>query len=224
MNGPSEEHDEPTRDPIEISRRFLESMRTRRTVRRFSDRPVPEELIRNIVATAGTAPSGANKQPWRFVAVSDPALKREIREAAEREERDFYEHRANQAWLDDLRPLATDAQKPFIEEAPWLVAVFKLMKDDARNEQSEQVYYVNESVGIAVGMLLAAAHQAGLSTLTHTPSPMSFLCEILDRPSYERPFLLIPMGYRHESYVPPTLQRKSLSEIMARDRNHGLEP
>ena len=210
-------------DAIERSREFFDLMKTRRTVRRFSDEPVPEQIIRNIIATAGTSPSGANKQPWRFVAVSDAALKREIREAAEQEERDFYEHRANQAWLDDLHPLQTDAHKPFIEEAPWLIAVFKLMKDDSPNGQSEQVYYVNESVGIAVGILIAAAHQAGLSTLTHTPSPMSFLCEILDRPSYERPFLLIPMGYAHKSYTPPEIHRKTLPEIMVRNRNTRID-
>ena len=218
-------HDSPSSDDvIERSQKFFELMKTRRTVRRFSDEPVPEQVIRNIIATAGTSPSGANKQPWRFVAVSDAALKREIREAAEQEERDFYAHRANQAWLDDLHPLQTNAHKPFIEEAPWLIAVFKLMKDDSPNGRSEQVYYVNESVGIAVGMLIAAAHQAGLSTLTHTPSPMSFLCQILDRPSYERPFLLVPMGYAHEAYTPPELDRKTLPEIMVRDRNARIDP
>lgn len=218
-------HDSPSSDDvIERSQKFFELMKTRRTVRRFSDEPVPEQVIRNIIATAGTSPSGANKQPWRFVAVSDAALKREIREAAEQEERDFYEHRANQAWLDDLHPLQTNSHKPFIEEAPWLIAVFKLMKDDSPNGRSEQVYYVNESVGIAVGMLIAAAHQAGLSTLTHTPSPMSFLCQILDRPSYERPFLLVPMGYAHEAYTPPEIDRKTLPEIMVRDRNARIDP
>ena len=209
---------------IERSRRFLDLMKTRRTVRRFSDRPVPEELIRNVIATAGTAPSGANKQPWRFVAVSDPALKQEIRDAAEQEERDFYERRANHAWLEDLGPLGTNAEKPFIEEAPWLIVVFKLMKDNFDNERSNQVYYVNESVGIAVGMLIAAAHQAGLSTLTHTPSPMSFLCKILDRPAHERPFLLIPIGYPLDSYVPPKVERKSLSDIMVNNRNDPVDP
>lgn len=209
---------------IERSRRFLDLMKTRRTVRRFSDRPVPEELIRNVIATAGTAPSGANKQPWRFVAVSDPALKQEIRDAAEQEERDFYERRANHAWLEDLGPLGTNAEKPFIEEAPWLIAVFKLMKDNFDNGRSNQVYYVNESVGIAVGMLIAAAHQAGLSTLTHTPSPMSFLCKILDRPAHERPFLLIPIGYPLDSYVPPQVERKSLSDIMVNNRNDPVDP
>ena len=218
MNAPDHENWSEI-DATDRSRRFLDLMSSRRTVRRFSDREVPEDVIRNVVATAGTSPSGANKQPWRFVIVSDPAIKREIRVAAEREERDFYEQRANQAWLEDLRPLGTDAEKPFIEEAPWLIVVFKLMKDDASNGRSDQVYYVNESVGIAVGILLAAAHQAGLATLTHTPSPMSFLCEILDRPKHERPFLLIPMGYALESYVPPQIERKPLKQIMVLNRN-----
>ena len=221
---PSEPSEAGTDTPIERSRQFLDLMKTRRTVRRFSDRPVPEEVIWNVIATAGTAPSGANKQPWRFVAISDRALKSEIRVAAEQEERDFYEHRANQGWLEDLGPLGTNADKPFIEEAPWLIAVFKLMKDHFDNDRSNQVYYVNESVGIAVGMLIAAAHQAGLSTLTHTPSPMSFLCKILDRPAHERPFLLIPIGYPLDSYVPPKIERKSLSDIMVNDRNGPVEP
>lgn len=204
--------------------RFLEVMRQRRTVRAFSDRPVPRRLIETVIAAAGTAPSGANKQPWRFVVVSDPELKRAIREGAEEEERRFYEERANADWLDDLKQFATNPQKPYLETAPWLVVVFKLVKDDARNGLSDQAYYVNESVGIAVGMLLAAAQHAGLATLTHTPSPMGFLTAALDRPSYERPYLLVPMGYPADDCMVPAIQRKSLDEIMVLDRGEPPTP
>ncbi len=208
----------PDTDPIEASRRFYEIMEQRRTVRFFSDRPVPREVIENLILAAGTAPSGANKQPWRFVAVHDPAIKREIRLAAEAEEHEFYFRRANEQWLADLRAIGTDEQKPFLEVAPWLVVVFKLMKDDDPDQPSDQVYYVNESVGIATGMFLTAAHLAGLATLTHTPSPMKFLTEVLKRPDYERPFLLIPVGYPAENCIVPDLQRKPLDKIMVADR------
>ena len=200
------------------SRRFYEVMRTRRSVRFFSDRPVPRVVIENIIRTAGTAPSGANKQPWRFVAVQDPALKREIREAAEAEEREFYERRANPDWLRDLRAIGTDEHKPFLEIAPWLIVVFKLVRDDVGRSDSRQVYYVNESVGIASGLLLAAAHQAGLVTLTHTPSPMRFLAGILGRPEHERPFLLVPVGYPADDCTVPDIRRKPLEDIMVVDR------
>jgi len=189
-------------------------MARRRSVRAFSDRVVPRELIENLIATAGTAPSGANKQPWRFVAVRDPKLKSEIRVAAEAEEREFYTRRAPPRWLDDLSALGTDENKPFLETAPWLIAVFKLMHTD----EGGQVYYVDESVGIAVGMLLTAAHLAGLSTLTHTPSPMKFLARLLDRPANERPFLLIPVGYPTDECMVPDIPRKPLEEIMVVDR------
>ncbi|MCH8315148.1 MAG: nitroreductase family protein [Planctomycetes bacterium] len=205
-------------DPADAARRFYEILNQRRSVRFFSDRPVPREVIENLILAAGTAPSGANKQPWRFVAVQDPALKKEIREGAEAEEREFYYRRANEQWLDDLRAIGTDEHKPFLEIAPWLIVVFKLMKDDDPNNPSDQVYYVNESVGIAVGMLLAAAHFAGLVALTHTPSPMKFLGPILNRPKYERPYLLIPIGYPADDCVVPDLQRKSLEQIMVVDR------
>ncbi len=187
-------------------------------MRFFSDRPVPREVIENLILAAGTAPSGANKQPWRFVAVQDPAIKKEIREGAEAEEREFYYRRANEHWLDDLRAIGTDEHKPFLEIAPWLIVVFKLMKDDDPRNPSDQVYYVNESVGIAVGMLLAAAHFAGLVALTHTPSPMKFLAPILKRPKYERPYLLIPIGYPADDCLVPDLQRKALEQIMVVDR------
>ncbi len=205
-------------DPADAARRFYEILDQRRSVRFFSDRPVPREVIENLILAAGTAPSGANKQPWRFVAVQDPALKKEIREGAEAEEREFYYRRANEQWLNDLRAIGTDEHKPFLEIAPWLIVVFKLMKDDDPRSSSDQVYYVNESVGIAVGMMLAAAHIAGLVTLTHTPSPMKFLGSILNRPSYERPYLLIPIGYPADDCVVPDLQRKSLEQIMVVDR------
>lgn len=197
---------------------FYETMRQRRSVREFSDAPVSRATIEAIIAAAGTAPSGANKQPWRFVAVQDAAIKREIRLAAEEEEREFYERRANPEWLADLRMLGTDDSKPFLEAAPWLIVVFKLMREDTGRFGSDQVYYVNESVGIAVGLLLAAAHHAGLATLTHTPSPMKFLGRILGRPEHERPYLLIPVGYPAEGCRVPDIQRKALDEIMVVDR------
>ena len=199
------------------ARRFYETMRKRRSVRLFSDKPVSRAVIENLILAAGTAPSGANKQPWRFVAIQDPALKHEIRLGAEEEEREFYARRANPTWLEDLRPLATDDSKPFLEIAPWLVVVFKLMKDDNPETKSDQVYYVNESVGIACGMFLTAAHLAGLATLTHTPSPMKFLGKILNRPDHERPYLLIPVGYTAEGCTVPDIHRKTLEQIMVVD-------
>ena len=208
----------PDTSAEDAARRFHEIMRQRRTVRMFSDRPVSRETIEQIIAAAGTAPSGANKQPWRFVAVQDPSLKREIRVAAEAEEREFYTRRASETWLRDLYPFGTDDQKPFLEIAPWLIVVFKLMKDDNPRTESDQVYYVNESVGIATGLLLAAAHHAGLATLTHTPSPMKFLAKLLNRPEPERPFLLIPVGYPAEDCVVPNISRKPLDEILIIDR------
>lgn len=212
----------PGGDPLALSRGFCDIMNQRRSVRFFSDKPVPREVIENLIRAAGAAPSGANKQPWRFVAVSDPALKREIRIAAEDEEKLFYEKRASDVWKRDLYPLGTDWRKPFLEIAPWLIVVFKLMKDsrhtERRSEFSDQVYYVNESVGIAVGFLLAAAHHAGLCALTHTPSPMKFLAKILKRPEYERPYLLIPLGYPAEDCLVPDIHRKALDEILVFDR------
>ncbi len=205
---------EPAGEPLAAARAFLDAIGQRRSVRSFSNRPVSRELVETIIAAAGTAPSGANKQPWRFVAVQDPALKHEIRIAAEAEEREFYQHRASRRWLEDLQALGTDEHKEFLETAPWLIAVFKLVHTD----DGGQVYYVDESIGIAVGMLLTAAHLAGLSTLTHTPSPMKFLSRILGRPAHERPFLLIPLGYAARDCAVPDIQRKPLSDIMAVDR------
>ncbi len=189
-------------------------MASRRSVRDFSGAPVSEDVIRSIVSTAAAAPSGANKQPWTFVCVQDAGLKREIRAAAEQEERLFYGERASQRWLDDLKPFETTADKPFLETAPWLLVVFKV----ARGAAGEQHYYVTESVGIATGFLLSAIHHAGLVALTHTPCPMEFLGKILGRPSHEKPFLLIPVGRPAMNCEVPTLERKPLNEVMIIDR------
>jgi len=207
---------EPNAPPEEAARRFYEIMSTRRTVRMFADAPVSRETIEWIVRAACTAPSGANKQPWRFVCVQDPGLKREIRRAAEEEEREFYTRRASKEWLRDLAPLGTDEHKQFIEDAPWLIVVFKLAKDD----DGGQVYYLNESVGLACGLLLAAIHHAGLVAVTHTPSPMGFLAHVLNRPANERPFLLVPVGYPSDDCQVPAkaLERKPLEQVMVVDR------
>lgn len=188
---------------------FYQILRLRRTVRMFSDRAVPRATIEWVIRAAGTSPSGANKQPWRFVAVSNPEVKHQIRVAAEAEEREFYERRASERWLADLAPFGTNPDKGFLEVAPWLVVVFALRQTD----DGGQVYYLNESVGIATGMLLTAAHMAGLATLTHTPSPMKFLAEVLNRPEHERPFMLIPMGYPAADATVPDIGRKPLEEI-----------
>ncbi|MBY0114095.1 MAG: nitroreductase family protein [Phycisphaerales bacterium] len=207
----------PNQPPVEAARAFYETMRQRRSVRFFSSQDVSEEIIRWCVSAAGTAPSGANKQPWRFVAVRNKELKHQIRAAAEAEEREFYARRATPQWLADLAPLGTDPDKEFLDIAPWLIVVFKLMREDPRADASEpagQVYYVNESVGIACGLLIAAIHQAGLVTLTHTPSPMGFLSKLLGRPDHERPFLLLPVGHPADGCVVPDIARKPLDEIL----------
>lgn len=175
---------------------------------------MPFELVENAVATAGTAPSGAHQQPWTFVVVSDPETKRRIREAAEREERESYERRMPDEWLEALRPLGTDWSKPHIEDAPYLVVVFEQAYGVGMDGTKVKHYYVRESVGIAVGLLLASLHEAGLAALTHTPSPMGFLREILDRPENERPYVLVPVGYAAEGCVVPDLERKPLGEIL----------
>jgi nitroreductase len=192
---------------------FYDEMRRRRTVREFSDRPVPRSVIEACLRTAGTAPSGANQQPWHFVAVSDPAVKSHIRQAAEAEEREFYERRASQEWLDALAPLGTDAHKPFLEIAPYLIAIFAQTYGMGADGGKIKHYYVTESVGIATGLLIAALHHAGLATLTHTPSPMGFLNEILGRPTNERPFLLLVVGYPAENAQVPAITKKALEEI-----------
>ena len=198
------------------SRAFREEMRRRRSVRAFSREPVPYELVENAIATAGSAPSGAHQQPWTFVVVADADVKRRIRVAAEEEERRSYEERMPSDWLEALRPLGTDWRKPHIEDAPYVVVVFEqaygLRSDGSRAKH----YYVKESVGIAVGLLLASLHRAGLATLTHTPSPMGFLREILERPPNERPYVLVPVGYPADGCTVPDLRRKPLDEILVR--------
>jgi iodotyrosine deiodinase len=193
------------------AREFLAEMRARRTVRAFSSRPVARQLLEDCVATAATAPSGANKQPWTFVLVTNPELKARIREAAEKEERAFYQGRAGERWLRDLEPFGTDADKPFLEVAPALIVVFAQKHALSADERH---YYVQESVGIAVGFLLAALHHAGLATLTHTPSPMNFLSEVLERPPNERAFVLIPVGYPADDAEVPDIVKKPLSEVL----------
>jgi nitroreductase len=192
---------------------FYENIDRRRTVREFSDRPVPRDIIETAIRAAGTAPSGANLQPWHFVVVSGAEAKRRIREAAEVEEREFYEHRASAEWLAALEPLGTDSDKPFLETAPYLIAIF--LQKYGRLEDGRKVkhYYPTESTGIATGMLITALHEAGLATLTHTPSPMKFLNEILGRPTSERPFLLLVVGYPAEDARVPDIRRKALPEF-----------
>lgn len=192
---------------------FLTLMRRRRTVRDFSDRPVPRSLIETAIAAAGTAPSGANQQPWTFVAVADPAIKRRIRVAAEAEEQAFYAGRAGEDWLGALAPLGTDADKPFLETAPWLIAVFGQRWGVGPDGAKVKHYYVPESVGIATGFLIAALHGAGLATLTHTPSPMGFLNEILGRPDAEKASVLLVVGYPAEGAVVPRIAKKPLDAI-----------
>jgi nitroreductase len=192
---------------------FYEWMQQRRTFRDFSDRPVPREVIEHCVRTAGTAPSGANLQPWHFVAISDPAVKREIRVAAEKEEQEFYEHRAPKAWLEALAPIGTDSRKPFLETAPWLIAVFAQPFRTLADGTRSPTYYAIESVGIATGLLVTAVHSCGLAALTHTPSPMGFLNRILGRPPQEKPFVLLVVGHPAPDAVVPDIGRKPLVEI-----------
>ncbi len=198
---------------IRRAQEFYQTMQRRRTIRDFSDRAVPREMIENCICAAGTAPSGANLQPWHFVAISDPAIKHEIRVAAEAEEKEFYEHRAPKAWLEALAPIGTDSRKPFLEIAPWLIAVFaqpfRILADGTRSP----TYYAIESVGIATGILVTALHSCGLVSLTHTPSPMGFLNRILERPSYEKPFVLLVVGHPAEGACVPDIVRKPLTEI-----------
>ena len=203
--------------PIEEMRARLEDLyqdlNRRRTVREFSDRPVPRDIIEVALKTANTAPSGANLQPWHFVVVSGAATKKKIREAAEIEEREFYEHRASEEWLAALEPLGTDDHKPFLETAPYLIAVFLQKFGELPDGRKVKHYYPTESTGLATGMLIAALHRAGLATLTHTPSPMKFLNEILGRPKSERPFLLLVVGYPADDAHGPDIERKVLDEF-----------
>lgn len=203
--------------PVEVMKRraaaFYQEMRRRRTVRMFSDRPVPREVIETCLLAAGRAPNGANLQPWHFVVVTDPEVKRRIREAAEEEEREFYRHRAPAEWLEALAPLGTDENKPFLETAPYLIAVFVQRYGVRPDGNAVKHYYAIESTGIATGFLIAALHHAGLVSLTHTPSPMGFLNEILRRPDNERPFLLLVTGYPAEDALVPQIEKKALDEI-----------
>ena len=192
---------------------FFENLSTRHTIRNFSDKPVDREVIANCIRSAGTAPSGANMQPWHFVAVSDSGIKRQIRIAAEEEELEFYQNRAPQEWLDALAPLGTDEHKPFLETAPYLIAVFAQRHGVLSDGRKFKHYYAIESVGIATGMLITAVHHAGLVSLTHTPSPMNFLNKHLGRPSNERPFLLLVVGYPAEDAKVPSITKKPLNEI-----------
>ena len=196
-------------EALRRSRAFLATMQARRSVRMFSPEPVPRELVENAIRAAGTAPSGAHRQPWTFVAVSDPELKARMREAAEREERAFYERRASPEWKAALEPIGTDAVKTHLTDAPWVIVVF----EHTRGADGGKHYYVRESVGIAVGFLLAAIQESGLCALTHTPSPMRFLRELLGRPAHERPYVVIPVGYPAPDAVVPALERKPLEEI-----------
>jgi iodotyrosine deiodinase len=195
------------------ARAFYEEMNRRRTTRHFATTPVAREAIEYAIRTAGTAPSGAHQQPWTFVAVSDPALKTAIRDAAEREEREFYHGRAPRDWIEALAPLGTDEHKPHLTDAPWLVVVFRKAYGLGVGGEKRTYYYTNESVGIAVGLLVAAVHQMGLVTLTHTPNPMGFLSELLQRPANERAFLILPIGHPAADAQVPDINRKSLDEI-----------
>ncbi len=203
----------PLDEQLRASRAFVGDLSSRRTVRFFSPEPVPFELIENAIRCASLAPSGANQQPWRFVVVRDAETRRKIREAAEAEEKESYEHRMPDEWLQALAPLGTDWRKPFLEIAPYLIVVFRV---DYGIEAGRKVkhYYVQESVGIATGFLLAALHLGGLATLTHTPSPMGFLGSILERPANERPFVLIPVGYPSEDATVPDIPKKSLEDVL----------
>jgi len=203
----------PLQEMRERLNEFFADVNRRRTVREFSDRPVPRDIIETALKAAGTAPSGANLQPWHFVAISGAETKKKIREAAEVEEKEFYEHRASPEWLAALKPLGTDSSKPFLETAPYLIAVFLKKFGELPDGRKVKHYYPVESTGLATGILITALHHAGLATLTHTPSPMKFLNEILDRPISERPFLLLVAGYPADDAQVPDISRKPLEEF-----------
>ena len=205
-------NNQPPEDMVQRSIEFLKMIRSRRTVREFSDKNVPTGIIKNIIKAACSSPSGANKQPWHFVIVRDPDLKKKIRIAAEKEEKEFYTNRAPDSWLEDLNQFKTDWNKPFLEKAPVLIVVFRQSYVDLGSTKRKN-YYVSESVGIACGVLLTAIHNAGLVSLTHTPSPMGFLEKILNRPKSEKAFLLIPIGYPDENARVPNLEKKPYKEI-----------
>jgi nitroreductase len=197
---------------------FYELMAQRRSVREFSDRPVPRALIEDAIRTAGTAPSGANRQPWQFVAIDNPDLKSDIRAAAEDEEKEFYENRVTEEWAEALAPLGTDWRKPYLETAPWLVVCFAEQYGVDEEGEKTKNYYVQESVGIACGLFITAIHHMGLATLTHTPAPMAFLSEILNRPDNERPYILFPVGYPAADATVPDIDKKPLDEIVQWNR------
>ncbi len=200
-------------ESLQRAREFLKVMEKRRSVRQYSSRSIPEGVLETCIQTASQAPSGANKQPWTFALITNDKIKSQIREAAEEEERAFYGGRAPRRWLDDLAPFGTNEKKEFLEIAPALIVVFAQRYGD---DESERHYYVNESVGLAVGFLLASLHNAGFATLTHTPSPMKFLTKILGRPSNERPYLLIPVGYPADDCMVPDIERKPISDFLVR--------
>jgi iodotyrosine deiodinase len=204
----------PESEMMQRSEEFVLLMQSRRTIRDFTSEPVSEEIIRNAISAASTAPSGANMQPWHFVAIKDAAIKSDIRQAAEAEERELYEHRASDEWLSALAPLGTDADKPFLETAPWLIAVFSRKYTLDENGTKHKHYYTPESVGIATGMLITALHHAGLGTLTHTPSPMGFLRSVLNRPDSEKPFLLIVTGFPVMPVMVPSISKLRLDEVL----------
>jgi nitroreductase len=207
-------HSYPIEEMQQRAAQIASDLQRRRSVRQFSDRPVPRAIIENCLQAAASAPSGANMQPWHFVVVSNAAVKRQIREMAEAEERAFYSERATQEWLDALAPLGTDPDKPFLERAPYLIAIFAQRYGVLPDGSKQKHYYVQESVGIATGLLIAAIHYAGLVSLTHTPSPMDFLNRILYRPKNERPFLLLVVGYPAEDAVVPDIHRKPLDQVI----------
>jgi iodotyrosine deiodinase len=204
----------PTAEMVERARQFRDQMERRRSVRHFSPEPVPRELIELAISTASSAPSGAHRQPWRFVAVDDPSIKRRIRRAAEAEERRSYESRMPDDWLEALAPIGTGWRKPYLERAPWIVVVFEELYGFNEDGSKRKNYYVKESVGIACGLFITALHHMGLATLTHTPSPMGFLSEILGRPRNEKPYILFPVGYPAEDVQVPNLERKGLEEVV----------
>ncbi len=206
-------HEYPVEEMGRRAAGFYADIKRRRTVRHFSDRPVPREIIENCLRAAGTAPNGANMQPWHFVVVGDPEIKKKIRDGAEAEEREFYSGRAPAEWLEALAPLGTDEHKPFLETAPYLIVIFAQSFGLLPDGRKVKHYYVQESVGIATGILITAVHQAGLASLTHTPSPMGFLNEILGRPTPERPFLILVVGYPAEGATVPDISKKPLEEI-----------
>ena len=205
--------DYPPSEMIDRAKAYYDLIKRRRSVRDFSDRDVPQEVIDACLLAAGTAPNGANLQPWHFAVVQSPEVKTEIWKAAEAEEHEFYNGKAPQEWLDALQPFGTDAKKPFLRTAPYLIVIFAQAHSVDQDGQKSKNYYVSESVGIATGFLISALHQAGLATLTHTPSPMKFLNSILDRPSNERPFLVLVVGFPKDDTLVPAITKKSLDEI-----------